>query len=167
KESPIEILSTDPSYARVTLTEEGIVSPTHFYVGKATHELKILADFIGGCGAGRMYCAIQPNGDVTPCVFIPDLVVGNVKFESFKKIWEKSPILRSFRDRSLLEENCLSCYFRNVCGGCRARAYAYFKDIMAPDPGCIKNREYYDYLFKVFNMRRKKMEYLVERKIIR
>ncbi|MHA1506466.1 MAG: radical SAM protein [Candidatus Asgardarchaeia archaeon] len=166
KESPIEILSTDPSYARVTLTKERIVSPTHFYVGKTTHGLKVLADFIGGCGAGRMYCAIQPNGDVTPCVFIPNLIVGNVRFESFKEIWENSPILRGFRDRNLLKENCLSCYFRNVCGGCRARAYAYFKDPMAPDPGCIKNREYYDYSFKIFSMR-KKMEYSVKKKIIR
>jgi len=31
------------------------------------------------------------------------------------------------------------CKSRNICGGCRARAYNYFNDILAPDPGCVNN----------------------------
>jgi hypothetical protein len=30
-----------------------------------------------------------------------------------------------------------------VCGGCRARAYAYFGDYLGPDPGCKFNAEFY------------------------
>jgi hypothetical protein len=26
-----------------------------------------------------------------------------------------------------------------VCGGCRARAWAYFRNLKAPDPGCVNN----------------------------
>jgi len=40
------------------------------------------------------------------------------------------------RDKDRIEV-CGKCRYRYVCGGCRARAYAYFKDYMKPDPGCI------------------------------
>ncbi len=31
---------------------------------------------------------------------------------------------------------CGACEFREVCGGCRARAYAVTGDVLAADPGC-------------------------------
>ncbi|RLI74803.1 hypothetical protein DRO97_04995 [Archaeoglobales archaeon] len=40
------------------------------------------------------------------------------------------------RDKDRIEV-CGKCRYRYVCGGCRARAYAYFKDYLAPDPGCV------------------------------
>ena len=30
-------------------------------------------------------------------------------------------------------ENCGSCNNKNICGGCRARAYTYLNDVQAPD----------------------------------
>ena len=53
-------------------------------------------------------------------------------------------ILRTLRDRTKLQGNCGTCQYNTVCGGCRARAYAYFRDIRAPDPGCINNKDVYD-----------------------
>ncbi|MEM2942731.1 MAG: SPASM domain-containing protein [Candidatus Bathyarchaeia archaeon] len=137
----IEVLSTAPQYARVSLESSGgsNVAPTHFYVGEASWNLKVLAEFIGGCGAGRLYCALQPNGDVSPCVFMPGLTVGNLKEDSFKNIWHSDTVLASLRDRSRLHGSCGSCEYRFVCGGCRARAFAYFNDVLASDPGCIHN----------------------------
>lgn len=137
----LEILSTAPQYARVVLQEScgEYASPTHFYAGPATSGLRDLANFIGGCGAGRIYCALQPDGTVTPCVFIPQIILGNIRNRSFKEIWTTNPILRLFRDKDLLKENCGKCNYRYICGGCRARALAYFNDILAPDPGCINN----------------------------
>ncbi|MGZ8879825.1 MAG: radical SAM/SPASM domain-containing protein, partial [Halobacteriota archaeon] len=41
---------------------------------------------------------------------------------------------------------CGTCEYQNVCGGCRARAYAYFNDIKAPDIGCINNLQTYNEL---------------------
>jgi len=141
----IEALSTAPQYARVCLQQsmgegESVTSLTHFAALKLPNETKQLADFIGGCGAGRLYCAIQPNGLVTPCVFMP-IVVGDLRKQSLKEIWSHSKVLNELSDRDALKGRCRHCQYKYVCGGCRARAYAYFGDYLAPDPGCIRERE--------------------------
>jgi len=140
----IQALSTAPQLARVSLQMSGgeIVAPTHMYVGgRASLDLKVLADFIGGCGAGRLYGALQPNGDVTPCVFMPELIAGNIRKSSFLDIWNRNEVMQRLRNRSLLKGHCGNCRYKHVCGGCRARALGYFNDVMAPDPGCIRELE--------------------------
>jgi len=119
------------------------VAPTHFYVGQPSWDLHVLAEFIGGCGAGRLYGALQPNGDVTPCVFMPNLVVGNVRERGFLDIWHNSEVMWKLRNRELLKGYCRKCEYKYVCGGCRARALGYFEDILTPDPGCVNNKEFY------------------------
>jgi len=148
KETKIEILSTAPQYARVCLecSKGEMVAPTHFYVGQAYWDIEVLAEFIGGCGAGRLYCALQPNGDVTPCVFMPGLTVGNIRETPFLDIWHDSEVMQALRDRDLLRDNCHSCEYKCVCGGCRARAYAYSGDYLMSDPGCVNNKAFYDRL---------------------
>ena len=93
------------------------------------------------CGAGRLYAALEPNGDIYPCVFIP-IKIGNIRQERLKNVWKKSPILKKLRDRESFK-GCGSCKYRNICGGCRARAYGYFGDVQGPDPGCIINLKYW------------------------
>ncbi|MBI5061257.1 MAG: radical SAM protein, partial [Candidatus Aenigmarchaeota archaeon] len=77
----INILSTAPQYSRVCIgVSSGAISLTHFDIfGQAgdADAIKFLADFIGGCGTGRLYCAMEPNGDIEPCVFIP-IKIGNI-----------------------------------------------------------------------------------------
>jgi radical SAM protein with 4Fe4S-binding SPASM domain len=144
-----EVLSTAPQLARVAL--EGAdgreeVCLGHFYhSGGVSDETRALAEFIGGCGAGRLYCCIEPTGTVQPCVFLP-IPVGNVRDRPFLDIWHDSPVLAKLRDRSALRGECGSCPNRYICGGCRARAWAYYGDLHAPDPGCIRNRRYWELL---------------------
>jgi radical SAM protein with 4Fe4S-binding SPASM domain len=104
---------------------------------KVSKRSRALADFIGGCGAGRFYCAISPEGDVQPCVFMP-LVVGSLKTQKFEDIWANSKVLQDLRNREKLKGRCGKCEYKYVCGGCRARAYAYTDDYMKSDPGCIR-----------------------------
>jgi radical SAM protein with 4Fe4S-binding SPASM domain len=122
----------------VQRVEKGIgtkIAPTHFAeVCMPSSATLILSEFIGGCGAGRLYCGIEPNGDITPCVFLP-IVVGNTK-DGFLKVWQKSEVLEKLRDRDAEGYACKSCEYRYVCGGCRARAYGYYSNILAHDPGC-------------------------------
>lgn len=137
----IEVFSTCPQFGRVCLQNapEGLVVTGHYSTSEGTTAVSD-AKFIGGCGAGRAYCAIQPDGKVTPCVFMP-LVVGDLKQTELMKIWRNSSILKILRNRENLKSNCGICEYREVCGGCRARAYAYYSDINGPDPGCIRNLE--------------------------
>lgn len=139
KREGIQIVSTAPQYGRVALvmSQGKEVAPTHFAVS-GDPIVKAVAEFVGGCGAGRIYAAIQPNGDVSPCVFLP-LTVGNIRQKSFWDIWSTSKVFNDLRDRSKLKGYCNVCPYKNICGGCRARAYGYYNDYLAPDPGCIYN----------------------------
>lgn len=144
-EGGVEALSTAPQFSRVCLQQslvEGteVLSPTHFAALNLHGKAKQLTDFLGGCGAGRLYCAIQPNGLVTPCVFMP-IVVGDLRKRPLKEIWLNSQVMNDLRDRSKLKGRCGRCEYKYVCGGCRARAYAYHGDYLAPDPGCIRGLE--------------------------
>ena len=140
----LPVLSTAPQFARVALqlekAEDVEVVPTHFYNMTLKGRLKGLSEFVGGCGAGRCYAAIEPEGDIQPCVFFP-LTVGNVRKTKFSEVWDTSPVFWDLRDRDKLKGGCGTCRYKYVCGGCRARAYGYFKDYLAPDPGCIINLE--------------------------
>jgi radical SAM protein with 4Fe4S-binding SPASM domain len=147
QDESFEILTTAPQFSRVCMmnSQNGIMSLAHFGAAGFSDKVGLLAEYIGGCGAGRMYCAIQPNGIVTPCVFMP-IPVGDLRSESFIDIWKNAEVMQSLRERHDLKEHCGSCDYKNVCGGCRARAYAYFNDIKAPDIGCIYNLRAYNAL---------------------
>jgi len=138
----VNVLSTAPQFSRVALEaeigENSKIVPTHFANPSFSDKLVNLAEFIGGCGCGRFYCAIRPNGNIDPCVFFP-LTVGNIKNDDFEKLWKNNLILKQLRNKDTLEGNCGKCNYRYYCGGCRARAYGYTGNYLAPDPGCIKN----------------------------
>ena len=144
----LQTLSTAPQFSRVAqeFGGDGPAITTHFTNRSAAEALrgraKYLGDFIGGCGAGRLYCGMEPNGDIEPCVFIP-IIIGNVKRQGIREIWESAPELKKIRQREKFE-GCGTCKYVCSCGGCRARAYGYFGDLAGPDPGCIRNRKYWD-----------------------
>ena len=139
----IAILSTTPQLARVALqcqspSQDDIIMPlAHMEAAKISKRAKSLGDFIGGCGAGRFYCAISPEGKVQPCVFMP-LVVGDLKKDKLEDIWFRSSVFHNLRDRKKLKGRCGQCDYKFVCGGCRARAFAYYDDYLMSDPGCIR-----------------------------
>lgn len=89
----------------------------------------------GGCMAGTRYCRITPGGDVTPCPYM-DLAVGNVLEQSFAEIWQTAPELRDLRKPAKLKGRCGNCEFKELCGGCRCRAYAATGDYLQEDPAC-------------------------------
>ena len=140
-----KVLTTAPQFARIALQAEGadgcagrLVLPTHFYDAELSGRLESLADFIGGCGAGRFYIGLSPNGDIRPCVFFPKTLANILELdERFEEWWRSDEFLWALRDKDSLKEPCGTCEFRYVCGGCRARAYGYLGDPRAPDPGCV------------------------------
>ncbi len=98
--------------------------------------LKTFAAGAGGCPAGTHYLGIRPDGNVTPCPYLP-LYGGNLRQTSFKEIWEDSELFQTIRARKQLDGRCGSCEFNAACGGCRARAYGHGEDVMAEDPWCV------------------------------
>jgi radical SAM protein with 4Fe4S-binding SPASM domain len=137
------ILTTAPQLARVALqcqgpkgTGEVTMSMAHMQTARVSKKAVPLADFIGGCGAGRLYCSISPQGDVHPCVFFP-VNVGNLKTKKFGDIWLNSKLFNALRDRNNLNGACGTCKYKYICGGCRARANAYHGDFLSSDPGCV------------------------------
>lgn len=113
-----------PHFVR-TLFEEDSQSPF----------LKTFVDGAGGCPAGTHYMGIRPNGDVTPCPYLP-VFGGNLKSGSLEEIWRHSDIFTSIRQRESLGGRCGRCEFSGYCGGCRARAYGAGEGVMAEDPLC-------------------------------
>jgi len=147
QEGKINVISTAPQFGRACVAygpEEGIFATGHVGSGHGKKTM-VLARYIGGCGAGRCYCAIQPNGDVTPCVYISSERVGNVKHESLLQIWNCS-LFKVLSDREDRGHHCQVCDYRVYCGGCRARALAYTGDIQAGDPGCTFNQSLWEEL---------------------
>jgi radical SAM protein with 4Fe4S-binding SPASM domain len=142
----VTILTTAPQLARAALQCQGAekeiaMSMAHMQTVKVSRKAVPLADFIGGCGAGRLYCSLSPQGDVHPCVFLP-INVGNLKTEKFGDVWLNSKLFNALRDRTNLTGSCGKCNFKYVCGGCRARASAYNAgDFLASDPGCVLAKE--------------------------
>lgn len=88
-----------------------------------------MRQWIRGCIAGLYYCRIYPNGDVTPCPYLP-IKLGNVRQKSFKEIWFTSEIFKALRDPDHLKGKCGACEYRSLCGGCRARAYGLSNDFI-------------------------------------
>ncbi|MDI6870140.1 MAG: putative heme d1 biosynthesis radical SAM protein NirJ2 [Bacillota bacterium] len=92
--------------------------------------------FTRGCLAGTNYCVIIPNGDVNPCPYLY-LKVGNVREQPFDELWATNPVFLKLRTMEW-GGRCGTCDHKDVCGGCRARAfYATRGDYLAEDPWCL------------------------------
>ncbi len=88
-----------------------------------------------GCLAGLHMCFISHKGDVYPCGYLP-LSAGNIRKQSFREVWNDSGLFKKLRDSSLLTGRCGACDFKDVCGGCRARGYYAYGDVLAEEPFC-------------------------------
>jgi heme b synthase len=89
-----------------------------------------------GCLGGISFCFLSHMGQVQPCGYL-ELDCGNVRKQSFKDIWENSPIFLNLRNTDDYKGKCGICEYRKVCGGCRARAYESLGDYMSEEPYCI------------------------------
>ncbi|MBW6512066.1 MAG: GeoRSP system radical SAM/SPASM protein [Desulfuromonadaceae bacterium] len=120
-------------------------------VKQQTHDLAISFDdpvisslpgydtdpLVKGSSCGKLSLNLRPNGDLTPCGFIP-LTVGNILHDDFDEIWYNSPVLNQMRNKRA-GGKCLDCGSYEACqGGCTARSYAITGDFNQPDPHCWK-----------------------------
>ena len=88
-----------------------------------------------GCLAGTGVCFISHEGEVYPCGYLP-VAAGDLRRQSFNEIWEHAEVFEQLRNVESLKGKCGCCEFRNVCMGCRARAYAATGDFLEEEPFC-------------------------------
>lgn len=89
-----------------------------------------------GCLAGTGVAFISHKGEVFPCGYLP-VEAGNVHHNTFGDIWENSVLFAEMRNPELLGGKCGVCNFKQLCSGCRARAYGTSGDYLAEEPFCV------------------------------
>ncbi len=103
--------------------------------GDADARIRTYSGGAGGCPAGTHYMGIRPNGDVTPCPYLP-VFAGTLRSSRLADLWTSSGLFTDIRRRASLGGRCGACEMNAQCGGCRARAYGMTGDLMAEDPLC-------------------------------
>jgi AdoMet-dependent heme synthase len=123
---------TMPGSTGIAIKPHGVGQP----VGHPGGHPSDLNAMTKGCLAGTGVCFISHEGEVYPCGYLP-VIAGDLRKQSFSDIWENSTVFHELRDTNNLKGKCGCCEFRNVCMGCRARAYAASGDFMDEEPFCV------------------------------
>ena len=73
------------------------------------------------CTAGRIFCVIDPYGNVAPCPFM-DYTIGNIHKDDIRIIWMNSPYIRMIRDinQQWNFKKCNECNNNKTCHICMA-----------------------------------------------
>jgi radical SAM protein with 4Fe4S-binding SPASM domain len=145
----IGVLSTAPQLGRVCLAhapvDVGRMSASHAGSGGG-EKARVVAKYLGGCGAGRCYVCVEPNGNITPCVYLPHRVIGNIRQRTLMDIFRNNDYWDLLCDRERRTGHCEVCHFKHFCGGCRARSDAYYGTLNGADPGCMLNEQHWKQL---------------------
>jgi len=84
-------------------------------------------------GNGIMF--VNHDGAVYPSGFLP-VPAGNVRTSSIVDLYRSSPVFTSLRDPDQFKGRCGRCEYSRICGGSRARAFAWTGDALESDPLC-------------------------------
>jgi radical SAM protein with 4Fe4S-binding SPASM domain len=94
------------------------------------------------CTCGKALCAITPDGFIKPCGYFSK-TLGNIRDESFEKIWYENKFVCDLRGLEKLNEFCMKCEYLSICGGgCRASAFENSGNLESIDLLCPKYRLY-------------------------
>jgi radical SAM protein len=128
--APFAIKTTEaPSYRRVALNRmrsSGMRSD-------AIQSTSVYRGF--GIRDGHGIVFVSNQGDIYPAGFLP-LKTGNVRVDQLVDVYRDAPIFRALHTPSQFKGKCGRCEYRVLCGGSRARAFAYTGDALASDPFC-------------------------------
>jgi radical SAM protein with 4Fe4S-binding SPASM domain len=74
-------------------------------------------------------------GDIYPSGFLP-LNCGNVRTRTLPDVYRNSDIFRALHSPDMFHGKCGACEYGHICGGSRARAFAWTGDPLGADPFC-------------------------------
>lgn len=95
---------------------------------------------LGGrsCFGGVYMLSVKSNGDVTPCPFIDDLIIGNIKNKNIQGIYENRFKVKEFLEFSSPSKECISCSLVKLCNsGCKAANKTLFGNYNRIDYQCL------------------------------
>jgi pyrroloquinoline quinone biosynthesis protein E len=94
--------------------------------------------FGSACSGGNFVFTVKVDGTVTPCPFIFDIVLGNIKEQSLWEIVQNRYRVRAFREFLSLPNECRDCNYADVCnGGCKAGNGLLFGRYDRKDVRCL------------------------------
>jgi len=88
-----------------------------------------------GIRDGNGIVFINHDGTVNPSGFLP-IPLGNVRTSSIVDLYRDHEVMRGLRAPEAFKGRCGACEYNRVCGGSRARAYAWTGDPLESDPLC-------------------------------
>ncbi|MGC9134004.1 TIGR04053 family radical SAM/SPASM domain-containing protein [Caldisphaera sp.] len=124
-----------------------LVSRLREKLGKPKNESKAETH---GTRDGRGIVFVSHDGYVYPSGFLP-YPAGNIKTRSIIDIYRNSELFKKLRS-SQIKGKCGLCEFKNMCGGSRARSFAYTGDPLDEDPSCLYNPGDYEQILKNYGL---------------
>jgi AdoMet-dependent heme synthase len=128
--APFIVATTEaPSYRRIALNRMRAA-------GMTPEEIQRSSVYRGfGIRDGHGIVFVSNTGDIYPAGFLP-VTAGNVRQDQLAQVYRQAPIFRSLHNPNEFKGKCGRCEHRMICGGSRARAFAYTGDALESDPFC-------------------------------
>lgn len=101
----------------------------------------LLGKKASACPCGKTSFRIQPDGEVTPCIYL-NLSGGNILDKSIGEIMN-SQVFKAIQNRDFTGTKCEYCHLKENCnGGCAGSAYVEYNSFNYPDPYCWINPQW-------------------------
>ena len=126
--APFAVKTTEaPSYRRLAIKKMRAAN-------MPTPEMKNTSVYKGfQIRDGHGIVFVSNLGDIYPSGFLP-LRCGNVRKNSLVEIYRNSDVFRALHSPDQFHGKCGACEYSHICGGSRARAFAYTGDALGTDP---------------------------------
>ena len=112
------------------ILKERYLCEPEFYTSKSDY---MINKYMNPCWNHKV--AITSTGDVLPCVFARDEVIGNIRTESIKDLINKKNIYINITKDKI--NTCKDCEFRYACHDCRPLAKGVSNSVYAKNPRCL------------------------------
>lgn len=111
------------------ILKERYLCKPEFYTNQKQY---MINKYMNSCWNSKI--AITSTGDILPCVFARDEIIGNIKKVSIKDIMKNNIYSNITKDKIQV---CKDCEFRYACHDCRPLAKGLYNDINAKNPRCL------------------------------
>lgn len=128
--APFAVKTTEaPSYRRIAIKKMKAAK----MAAPAMKETSVYRGFQIRDGHGIVF--VSNLGEIYPSGFLP-LHCGNVRKDNLVDVYRDSDTFRGLHSPDEFHGKCGLCEYSHICGGSRARAYAYTGDPLQSDPFC-------------------------------